>query len=115
MNTIIETIKQHLNNDHLFEVLYPKIISQIENPHPEYGVISPSYSLMSCFFDYYNVDVLSNEQMIEVDRVVKIVDDAFGFGWQKLFNEINKKQEIRANEMISDLKHTKQMIQVLSK
>jgi hypothetical protein len=75
MNTIIETIKNELNNDLLFEFLLPKIKHQIENPDPKHGVISPMYSLMPCFFNYYNVEELSKEQMNEADRIIKIIDN----------------------------------------
>lgn len=110
---IIETIKRELNNDKLFSFLLPKIKHQIANPDPKYGVISPMYSLMSCFFDYYDVEELSNEQMNEADRVIKIVDDAFGGGWSDLSAKISQQQELRTNEMIKELKHTKSLLQVL--
>jgi len=113
MNTIIETIKKELNNDLLFGILLPKIKHQIENPDPKYGVISPMYSLMPCFFDFYNVEELSNEQMKEADIVIKIVDDAFGGGWSELSAKISQEQDLRANEMIRELKHTKNIIRVL--
>jgi hypothetical protein len=113
MNKIIETIKKELNNDLLFGILLPKINYQIENPDPKYGVISPMYSLMPCFFDYYNVDELSTEQMQEADKVIKIVDDAFGFGWSEMSAKITNEQHLRANEMIRDLKHIKSVLQVL--
>ncbi len=113
MNTIIETIKNELNNDLLFGFLLPKIKHQIENPEPEYGVISPMYSLIPCFFDYYNVQELSNEQMKEADRVIKIVDDAFGGGWSELSAKIGQKQDLRASKMITELKHMKNILRVL--
>ena len=113
MNKIIETIKKQLNNDLLFGILLPKIKHQIENPDPKYGVISPMYSLMPCFFDYYNVDKLSNEQMQEADRVIKIVDDTFGGGWSKMSAKISQEQDSRSNEMIRELKHVKSVLQVL--
>ena len=113
MNKIIETIKNELKNDLLFGFLLPKIKHQIENPESKYGVISPMYSLMSCFFDYYNVEELSKEQMNEADRIIKIVDDAFGGGWSELSAKISKQQDLRANEMIRELKHTKNILSVL--
>lgn len=113
MNKIIETIKKQLSNDLLFEILLPKIKYQIENPDHKYGVISPMYSLMPCFFDYYKVDELSNEQMKEADKVIKIVDDAFGGGWSELSGKISQEQDLRTNEMIRELKHTKSLLQVL--
>jgi hypothetical protein len=114
MNTITETIKNELKNDLLFGILLPKIKHQIENPDPKYGVISPMYSLMPCFFDYYNVEQLSKEQMNEADRVIKIVDDAFGGGWSELSAKITQEQDLRTNEMIIDLKHSKSLLQVLT-
>ena len=113
MNKIIETIKKQLNNDLLFGILLPKIKHQIENPDPKYGVISPMYSLMPCFFDYYNVEELSNEQMKEADKVIKIVDDAFDGGWSELSAKIGRAQDLRTNEMIRELKHAKSVLQVL--
>lgn len=113
MKSIIETIKKQLNNDLLFGILFPKIKHQIENPDPKYGVISPMYSLMPCFFDYYNVEELSNEQMKEADRVIKIVDDAFGGGWTEMSAKIGQEQDLRINEMIRELKHTKSVMQIL--
>ena len=113
MNKIIETIKKELNNDLLFGILLPKIKHQIENPDPKYGILSPMYSLMPCFFDYYNVEELSNEQMIEADRVIKIVDDTFGGGWYEMSAKISQEQNLRTNEMIRELKHTKSLLQVL--
>lgn len=113
MNIIIATIRKELNNDLLFGILLPKIKFQIENPDTTYGVISPMYSLMPCFFDFYNVDELSNEQIKEADRVVKIVDNAFGGGWSKLSAKISQEQELRAKEMIRELKHMKNIIRVL--
>ena len=113
MNTIIETIKNELNNDLLFEFLLPKIKHQIENPDPKHGVISPMYSVMPCFFDYYNVEELSKEQMNEADRIIKIIDNAFGGGWEDLSVKISKQQDLRANKMIRELKHTKNILRVL--
>jgi hypothetical protein len=113
MNKIIETIKNELKNDLLFGFLLPKIKHQIENPDPKYGMLSPMYSLMPCFFDYYNVEELSNEQMKEADRIIKIVDDAFGGGWAELSAKIGQEQNLRANEMIEELKHTKNILRVL--
>ena len=110
---IIETIKKELTNDLLFGILLPKIKHQIENPDPKYGVVSPMYSLMPCFFGYYNVDELSNEQMQEADRVIKIVDNAFGGGWSEISAKISQEQDLRTNEMIIELKHTKSLLQVL--
>jgi hypothetical protein len=110
---IIETIKKQLSNDLLFGILLPKIKHQIENPDPKYGVISPMYSLMPCFFDYYNVEELSNEQMKEADKVIKIVDDAFGGGWSEISAKISQEQDLRTNEIIRELKHTKSVLQVL--
>jgi len=113
MNKIIETIKNELKNDLLFGFLLPKIKHQIENPDQKYGMLSPMYSLMPCFFDYYNVEELSNEQMKEVNRIIKIVDDAFGGGWDELSAKIGQEQDLRANEMIEKLKHTKNILRVL--
>lgn len=113
MNTIIEKIKNELNNDMLFDILLPKIKHQIDNPDPKYGIISPMYSLMPCFFDYYNVEHLSKKQMNEADKVIKIIDDAFGFGWSELSIKISQERELRTNEMISDLKHAKNVLIVL--
>jgi len=114
MNTIIKTIKQDLKNDILFNILLPKIKHQIENPDPKYGIISPMYSLMPCFFDYHNTEELSNEQMKEADRIIKIVDHAFGGGWAELSAKIGHEQELRANEMIKELKHNKNILKVLA-
>ena len=111
--SIIEKIKSDLNNDLLLEVLLPKIKHQINNPELTYGVISPMYSLMPCFFDNFNVDKLSNEQMKEADRVIKLVDAAIGGGWSELSGKISQQQEIRTNEMIRELKHFKSVVQVL--
>lgn len=113
MNTIIERIKNDLKNDILFKILLPKIEYQIQNPHPKYGIISPMYSLIPCFFDYYDVEQLSKEQMNEADKVIKIVDDAFGFGWFELSIKISQERELRTNEMISDLKHAKNILMLL--
>ena len=113
METIIETIKKDLNNDSLFNILLPKIKHQIENPDPNYGVISPMYSLMPCFFDYYNVEELSKEQMNEIDKVIKIVDNAFGGGWSELSAKITVQQDLRTKEVIKELKHTKNIINIL--
>jgi hypothetical protein len=112
MNTIIEKIKQDLKNDILFNILLPKIKRQIENPDPKHGVISPMYSLMPCFFDYYNVDELSSEQMKECDKFIEIVDNAFGGGWSELSAKISQEQDFRTNEMIKELKHAKNIFRV---
>lgn len=111
--SIIEKIKNDLNNDLLLGFLLPKIQHQINNPDPTYDVISPMYSLMPCFFDYYNVDVLSTEQQNEAERVIKIVDNAFGGGWSELSGKISQQQDLRTNEMIRELKHVKSVLQVL--
>ena len=114
MRTILETIKQNLNNDLLFEILLPLINQQIETPDTKYGVISPMYSLMPLFFDYYNVEELSKEQMKEADRIIKVVDDAFGGGWYELASKISQQQDLRAKEMINELRHTRNIIKALS-
>jgi len=113
MKNIIETIKNNLNNDVLFELLLPKIKYQIENPDPKYGVISPMYSLMPCFFDYYKVDELSNNQMQEAEKVIKLVDKAFGGGWSELSSKIKESQDLRTKEIISELKHESSILKVL--
>jgi len=112
METIIETIKKDLKNDPLFNILLPKIKHQIENPDPKYGIISPMYSLMPCFFDYYNVEELSKEQMNEIDKVIKIVDNAFGGGWSELSAKITVQQELRTRNVLQELKHLKPVIKV---
>lgn len=110
---IIEKIKKELNNQKLFEVLLPKIQFQIENPDPNYGILSPMYSLMPCFFDYFNTDFLSTANQMEAERVIAIVDNAFGGGWSDLSAKITQNQEFRTNEMIMELKHLKSVITVL--
>ncbi len=115
MNTIIETIKKDLNNDRLFSLLLPKIQHQIDNHDPNYGILSPMYSLMPCFFDYYNVDELSTDQMNEVERVIKIVDDAFGGGWSEFSLKMSIDRELRTNEMIRELKHARSILSVFVK
>jgi hypothetical protein len=113
MSKIIDKIKTDLNNDVLFEVLLPKIQYQIDNPDKKYGVISPMYSLMPCFFDYFDVEELSQEQMQEADRVINIVDNAFGGGWSDLSTKIAQERESRTKQMIMDLKHLKNVLIVL--
>jgi hypothetical protein len=103
MSTIIEKIKTELNNDTLFEILLPKIKHQIDFPDPEYGVISPMYSLMPLFVDYYKSDELSQEQLNECDRVIRLIDNAFGFGWAELSSAINQKQLLRAKNLLKQL------------
>ena len=110
---ILEKIKTDLNNDRLFKIIDSKIVYQIENPDKNYGVISPMYSLMPCFFDYFNVDVLTPEMQNEAEKVIKIVDNAFGGGWEDLSEKITIEQETRTVEMISQVKLLKNILSVL--
>lgn len=112
-NTITDNIEKELNNQRLFHLLLPKIKYQIDNPDPKYGVISPMYSLMPCFFDYFNTDILSEENQKEAERIIYIVDKAFGGGWNDLSKKITEQQDLRTNEMIRELKHTKDILQIL--
>jgi hypothetical protein len=81
---IIEKIKNEIKDEGMLSLILPKVIYQIENPDSNYGIISPMYSLMPCFFDYFNVDVLTSEQQNEAERIINIVDTAFGGGWDEL-------------------------------
>lgn len=113
VESIIETIKKNLNDERMFNLLLHKIEYQINNPDPNYGIISPMYSLMPCFFDYYNVEELTNEQMQYADKVIKIVDDAFGGGYRELSYKITIEQDFKTDNLIKDLKHTKNVLEVL--
>ena len=113
MNNIIETVREELNNEKLFSFLLPKIKFQIDNPDAKYGVISPMYSLMPVFFDYFDTDTLSENNQNEAERIIAIVDKAFGGGWSDLSKKISQQQDFRTNEMIRELKYAKSVLQVL--
>lgn len=103
MNPIAQKIKEDLKNDMLFYLLLPKINKHIDTPDKDYGMISPSYSIMTEIFDYYNVDELSNEELNYVDKVVGIIDNAFGTSWRDVFAKMRLDNQARQLHLYKQL------------
>jgi hypothetical protein len=103
MNPIAQKIKEDLKNDMLFYLLLPKINKHIDTPDKDYGMISPSYSIMTEIFDYYDVDELTDEQRDYAAKVVNIVDNAFGTSWKDLSAKMQLNQQERQLKLLKQL------------
>lgn len=100
---VLNSIRKNVNDEKLCKYLIPRLEKYWDGF--EKDGLPPGYSIMSVFFDYFDVDNLSDEQSSYVDKIIKIVDNAFkpGWNWNKYWDGVRERQLDRMDKLLKSL------------